>query len=61
MFFGLLLIFSGILIAIYPPFLSIIVAMFLIFAGIMLLYMRYYYKKLSKEFENPFIDFFIRF
>ena len=61
MFLGLLFIISGILIAVYPQLLSIIVAIFLIFVGSMLLYIRYYYRRLSKEFRDPFMDFFIRF
>jgi|GEM_PF-182888 hypothetical protein len=61
MLLGLLFIGGGILIAVYPPLLSLIVATFLIFTGIFLLYLRHYYRKLEKKFEHPLIDFFIRF
>jgi len=58
---AVMLIITGILIAKYPELLSMIVASFLIFAGVMLLYVRYHYKKISREFKNPFMDFFIRY
>lgn len=61
MLVGILLIVSGILIAIHPPLLSMIVALFLISFGIILLMMRYYYRKFSRHFENPFMEFFVRF
>ena len=56
MILGILFLVSGILIALYPPLLSLIVAGVLIFTGI-----SYHYKKLSKRFENPYVDFFVRF
>lgn len=58
---GLIFILAGILIAIYPPLLSIIVACILALIGIGLLSISYRYKKMSKHFENPWLDFFIRF
>ena len=58
---GILFIIAGILIAIYPPLLSIIVAAILIFIGITLLGISYHYKKISRRFENPYVDFFLRF
>ncbi|UCG34946.1 MAG: hypothetical protein JSW17_05515 [Candidatus Omnitrophota bacterium] len=60
MLLGIILIGAGILIAIYPPLLSLIVALVLIFTGIAFVYLGYYYRKASKKFENPFIDFFFR-
>ena len=60
MLLGSLLIMAGILIAIYPPLLSLIVALVLIFTGGSFIYLGYYYRKASKKFENPFIDFFFR-
>jgi len=60
MLLGIILIGAGILIAIYPPLLSLIVALVLIFTGISFIYLGYYYRKASKKFENPFIDFFFR-
>lgn len=61
MILGIFLIIGGVLIAIYPPLLSIIVALFMIFLGILLCSISYYYKKISREFRDPFINFFIRF
>jgi Flp pilus assembly protein TadB len=62
MSFGILLIVFGILIAIYPQLLSIIVAAFLIMTGITLTSISYHFKKsIKKETDNPFVDFFIRF
>ncbi|MGB2705760.1 MAG: hypothetical protein WBC74_02755 [Candidatus Omnitrophota bacterium] len=58
---GIVFIVVGILIAAYPALLSIIVAAFLIMIGISLAMMSYHYKKLNKEADNPFIDFFIRY
>ena len=60
MLLGILLISAGILIAIYPPILSLIIALVLIFSGASFVYLGYYYRKASKKFENPFIDFFFR-
>lgn len=57
---GILLILAGILIAVYPPLLSFIVAFVLIFAGIFFLYLGHHYKKISRKFDDPFIDFFFR-
>ena len=58
---GIIFILAGILIAIYPPLLSIIVASILILIGIVVLSVSYRYKKMSKHFENPWLDFFVRF
>ena len=61
MIFGILFILAGILIVMYPPLLSIIVAMFLISIGISLISMHFYFRKASREFDNPFMNFFIRY
>ena len=61
MFVGAIFILAGILIALNPPLLSFIVAMMLILLGIGFVSMSYHYKKISKQFEDPFMDFFIRF
>ncbi len=58
MVLGIILIIAGILIAVYPPLLSLIVASVLIFAGIFLVYVGYYYRKISRKFGDPFMDFF---
>ena len=60
MVLGIILILSGILIAIYPPLLSLIVASILVFAGIFFIYLGYYYKRISRTFDDPFINFFFR-
>ncbi|MGD9014818.1 MAG: hypothetical protein PVI33_02185 [Candidatus Omnitrophota bacterium] len=61
MLLGVMILMAGILIAIYPPLLSLVVAAILIFVGISLILISYHYKKISKHIDNPFIDFFIRF
>jgi len=58
---GILLIVAGILIALYPPLLSLIVASLLILVGIGLITIAHYNKKLSKHYDNPAVDFFFRF
>lgn len=58
---GIVLITAGILIALYPPLLSIIVAAFLIFTGVMTLAIAYYQRKLERHFENPVIELFFRY
>lgn len=61
MIVGIIFIVVGILIAVYPALLSIIVAAFLIMVGVTLASMSYHFKKIKREADNPFIDFFIRF
>ncbi len=61
MLFGFFLILCGILIAIKPVLLSFIVAFILIFTGIFFVLLGYYYKRISRKFDNPFIEFFFRF
>ncbi|RKY36602.1 MAG: hypothetical protein DRP73_03085 [Candidatus Omnitrophota bacterium] len=61
MLLGIVLIMSGILIAVYPQLLSLIVSFLLIFIGTVMLLLRYQLKKMTREWENPFVDFFIRF
>lgn len=61
MILGILFVLSGVLIALYPPLLSLIVAGVLIFLGISVISISYHYKRVSKRFENPYVDFFIRF
>ena len=58
---GIVFIIVGILIAVYPHLLSIIVAALLIMIGAILASMSYHYKKMKKEADNPFVDFFIRY
>ena len=56
---GIILILAGMLIAIYPPLLSLIIAFGTIFAGVFLIYLSYYYRKTARKFEDPFINFFL--
>ena len=56
---GAILILAGILIAIYPPLLALIIASIMIFAGIFFIYLSYYYRKMSRKFDDPFINFFL--
>jgi len=60
MILGIIFILAGISIALYPPLLSLIVAAILIFAGIFFISMGYYYKKASRRFDDPFMNFFFR-
>ena len=61
MIFGVFLIACGILIALYPQLLSLIVASVLIFAGVLFISLGYSYRKLSKQADDPVTRFFIRF
>ena len=61
MIIGMLFIVAGILIAVYPPLLSLIVASMLIFLGIIFFAISYHYKRISKHVDNPYMNFFIRF
>ena len=58
---GFLFFFAGILIAVYPQLLSLIVASFLMVVGLFIILASIYYKRLSRNSENPFIDFIFRF
>jgi positive regulator of sigma E activity len=58
---GIVLIVAGILIAIYPPLLSIIVAGFLIFVGIALVSVAHYQRKHRRHFDNPAVEFIFRY
>ncbi len=61
MVIGIMLILAGVLIAIYPPLLSIIVALLLIFIGSFLAISSYRFKKLKRKIPNSYFDFFIRY
>lgn len=60
MFLGVVLILSGILIALYPVLLSWIVAALLIMAGLFVFIMASSYRRASRHFKDPFVDFFMR-
>jgi divalent metal cation (Fe/Co/Zn/Cd) transporter len=57
---GVVLIFTGILLMVYPPLLSIIVAAFLILSGVMVLSVARYNRRLERQFNHPAIDIFFR-
>ena len=61
MVFGIALIVAGILIALYPQLLSLIVASILIFAGVVFLFLSYSYKKVARRSDDPVVNFFIRY
>ncbi len=61
MLIGLIFILGGILIAIFPELLSLIVAAFLIIVGIHILLISLYYKRMSRNFDNPFLDYIFKF
>jgi uncharacterized membrane protein HdeD (DUF308 family) len=58
---GIVLIVAGALLVIYPPLLSIIVAVFLVAAGSMVISIAYYNRKYHRHYENPTIEFFFRY
>ena len=57
---GIILIVAGILIAIYPPLLSIIVASLFILMGGIVVAIAYHNRKLRKHFSNPVVELFFR-
>ena len=61
MVIGIILIIGGLMIALYPPLLSIIVAVLLISTGVIFTLISYKYKKMSQQFDDPFLDFFVKF
>ncbi|MDH3527142.1 MAG: DUF3096 domain-containing protein [Gammaproteobacteria bacterium] len=58
---GVVLIIAGILLLIFPPLLSIIVAAFLILAGAMALSVAHYNRKFQRHYDNPTVEFFFRY
>ncbi|MFQ5643608.1 MAG: hypothetical protein ACE5FQ_07905 [Thiogranum sp.] len=57
---GIVLVLAGILLVLYPPLLSIIVASFLILSGFMVISIARYNRRLEKHFDNPTVDIFFR-
>ncbi len=57
---GIILIISGLLIAIYPPLLSLVIAFLLITSGLMTLLIAYQNKKLAERYQNPILRVFFR-
>ena len=58
---GIIFIALGILIAVYPELLAMLVAAFIIMVGVSLILISFHFKKAQKDFNNPFIDFFVKF
>lgn len=58
---GVVLIIAGILLVVYPPLLSIIVAVFLIFAGVMAISIARFNRRNQRHFDNPTVEFFFRY
>jgi UPF0716 family protein affecting phage T7 exclusion len=55
---GAILIVAGLLLVLYPPLLSIIVAMLLIVAGVLVMRIAHYERKLQRHHRNPTVEFF---
>lgn len=58
---GIVFIIAGILLVLYPPLLSIVVALFLIFLGVMVISVARYNRRYQRHFDNPTIEFFFRY
>jgi uncharacterized membrane protein HdeD (DUF308 family) len=58
---GIILIIAGVLLVIYPPLLSIIVAAVLIFAGVMVVSIARYNRKYQRHFDNPTVEMFFKY
>lgn len=58
---GIVLIVAGVLLVIYPPLLSLVVAGFLILAGIMVISIARYNRKYHRHYDNPTVEFFFRY
>lgn len=58
---GIVLILAGILIAVYPPLLSIVIAAFLVFCGVMVISIARYNRRYRRHFDNPTVDVFFRY
>lgn len=58
---GIVLILAGLLLVLYPPLLSIVVAAFLIFAGILAISVARFNRRHQRHFENPTVEFFFRY
>jgi drug/metabolite transporter (DMT)-like permease len=57
---GIVFILMGVLIAAYPELLSLIIAAMLIFLGVTFISLSLYYKRMSRKFNDPFMNFFFR-
>ena len=55
---GVILIIAGLLLVLYPPLLSIIVATLLVIAGVLVMTISHYERKLHRHHPNPTVEFF---
>ncbi|MDP8258732.1 MAG: hypothetical protein P9L90_04845 [Candidatus Aadella gelida] len=53
---GIILIFSGIMVAVYPPLLSLVVAVLLISSGIAVIFAGLKYRNMAKRSQSTFVD-----
>lgn len=60
MLIGIFFILAGILIWIYPKILAIIVSSILVFIGAIIVLMSLRFRRVSKEWQNPFVKFLFR-
>lgn len=58
---GIILIIAGLLIAIYPPLLAWVVAVFLIATGLLVVTSAYYHRKQARHADNPVIELIFRY
>ena len=58
---GIVLIVAGLLIALYPPLLALIVAALLIVLGVMVISIARYNRRMARHYDNPVVEFFFRF
>ncbi len=58
---GIVLIVAGILMVIYPPLLSIIIATVMILAGVMAISIARFNRQHQRHFDNPTVEFFFRY
>jgi uncharacterized membrane protein HdeD (DUF308 family) len=58
---GIVLILAGIMLVVYPPLLSIIVAVFMILVGVMAISIARFNHRNQRHFDNPTVEFFFRY
>jgi len=58
---GIVLILAAVLLIVYPPLLSLIVAVFLLVAGITVISIAWQERKLQRHYRNPVVEFFLRY
>lgn len=58
---GIILIIAGILIAVYPPLLSLIVAFLFILVGVVVVTAAWHYRRSNRHSDNPVVDVIFKF